>query len=112
MKIAFLGLFLFLCSCAHSVHEVHTSDFKPAFPIESGKMIKASSEQFVIMGFVGQTNYVDEAYQKLMQQCPSGVISGITTQYSTSMNFFSWTNKILMQGLCLQPGARRQAKAS
>lgn len=98
-----LGLlsFLMLASCAHSIHEVHTSDFIPAAPIEAGEMVKASTEQFVILGFTDNTNYVDEAYQKLMAACPNGSISGITTQYSTSLGFFSWTNKILMQGLCL-----------
>ncbi|MNK08039.1 hypothetical protein D3C87_259630 [compost metagenome] len=106
MKILGLGLFLLLCSCAHSIHEVHTSDFRPAFPIESGKMIKASSEQFVIMGFVNDTNYVDNAYTKLMNECSGGVVSGITTQFSTSMSFFSWTNKILMQGLCVHRGPK------
>lgn len=96
-----LGLFLTLCSCAHSIHEVHTSDFLPAAPIESGDMVKVSSEQFVVMGFTKNTDYVNEAYQKLMKACPKGALTAITTQYSTSLNFFSWTNKILMQGLCL-----------
>ncbi|MFS4460970.1 hypothetical protein [Bdellovibrio sp. HCB2-146] len=99
----FLGLlsFLFLASCAHSIHEVQTSDFIPSAPIEAGEMVKASTEQFVVLGFVGNTDYVDQAYHKLMSACPNGAISGITTQYSTSLGFFSWTNKILMQGLCL-----------
>lgn len=103
MKILGLLLLLSLASCAHSIHEVHTSDFIPGTPIEAGDMVKASTEQFVIMGFTGETNYVDQAYQKLMAECPNGSISGITTQYSTSLGFFSWTNKILMQGLCLAP---------
>lgn len=101
MKILGLLLFLSLASCAHSVHEVHTSDFIPGAPIEAGDMVKASTEQFVILGFTKQTDYVDQAYHKLMAACPKGSISGITTQYSSSLGFFSWTNKILMQGLCL-----------
>lgn len=88
-------------SCAHSVHQVHTSDFDPYAPIESGKMISAQAEQFVILGFTSETEYVNQAYQKLMAQCP-GRITGITTQLSTSLGFFSWTNKTLMQGLCLK----------
>jgi hypothetical protein len=101
MKALALASLLFLAACAHSVHEVQTSDFIPSAPIESGEMVKASTEQFVVLGFVGDTNYVDQAYQKLMASCPNGSISGITTQYSTSLGFLSWTNKILMQGLCL-----------
>lgn len=103
MKKIVLVLSLMLSACAHSIHEVHTSDFMPGTPVESGDMVKASTEQFVVLGFTGETNYVDQAYKKLMAACPNGVITGITTQYSTSMSFFSWTNKILMQGLCLPP---------
>ena len=95
-----------LSSCAHSIHEVHTSDFAPYAALESGKVVKASSEQFVIMGFTSETNYVDSAYQKLAAQCPNGAVSGITTQLSTDLGFFSWTNKTLMQGLCLASDAK------
>lgn len=101
-----LPFLLLLTSCAHSIHEVHTSDFMPATPIESGNIVKATSEQFVVMGFVDNTDYVDQAYKTLMSRCPEGNITGITTQYYTSLNFFSWTNKILMQGLCVNPGKK------
>lgn len=94
-------LVVLFSGCAHSVHQVHTSDFDPAAPIEAGKMISAQAEQFVILGFTSETEYVNQAYQKLMAQCP-GRITGITTQLSTSLGFFSWTNKTLMQGLCLK----------
>jgi len=90
-------------ACAHSIHEVHTSDFAPGVAITSGRVVKATTEQFVVLGFVGNTNYVDDAYKHLMDACPNGAITGITTQYSTSLGFFSWWNKILMQGLCVQP---------
>ena len=100
--VALTFLMLGLSACAHSIHQVHTSDFIPGTSIESGDMVKAKSEQFVVFGFVGQTDYVEEAYTKLMAACPKGALTGITTQYSTSLGFFSWTNKILMQGLCVK----------
>lgn len=102
MKFAFIIAAL-LSGCAYSVHEVHTSDFLPSAQLTSGHVVKSASEQFVILGFTGNTDYVNEAYAKLMSSCPNGVITGITTQYSTSLGFFSWTNKVLMQGLCLPP---------
>lgn len=94
--------FSFSLGCAHSIHHVHTSDFNPYAPIERGEMVKGAAEQFVVLGFVGQTDYVNVAYDRLIQTCPNGSISGITTQFSTSLGFFSWTNKILMQGLCIR----------
>lgn len=102
MRALMVGLLLVISAgCAHSIHEVHTSDFVPMAEIESGKMVRGYGEQFVVMGFVSETNYVDQAYRELQSQCPGGQITGITTQISTSMGFFSWTNKALMQGLCL-----------
>lgn len=101
-KMLFLLAFCLLQACAHSIHDVYISDFQPYAPLEKGEMVKASAEQFVVMWFVTQTDYVDTAYQKLQDQCPNGSISGISTQYSTSLGFFSWTNKVLMQGLCLK----------
>ncbi len=90
-----------LSSCMHSIHQVHVSDFDPYAGTEKGKIVKAKAEQFVIMGFVSDSKYVDQAYMDLHQKCKKGRIQGITTQYSTSLGFFSWTNKILMQGLCV-----------
>jgi hypothetical protein len=94
--------FLFIISgCAYSIHDVYISDFQPYMPVEKGQIIKAESEQFVVMSFVQNTDYVDQAYEKLQKQCASKTITGISTQISTSLGFFSWTNKALMQGLCV-----------
>jgi len=107
MRLSFawasLALIALLSSCTHSIHLVNTSSFEPYAQLANGRMVEAQSEQFVIMGFVKDTNYVDQAYRNLKQQCRDGAIQGITTQYSTSHGFFSWTHKILMQGLCVQP---------
>lgn len=87
--------------CTHSIHLVHVSDFAPHKPVAAGKLVQAKSEQFTIMGFVSDTKYVDQAYAAIQAKCPNGEIQGVTTQYSTSHGFFSWTNKILIRGLCL-----------
>lgn len=108
-KIACVSVLFFLMSCAHSIHEVHTSDFElPAVTkknktniIELGQVVNSRSEQFVVMGFTQETDYVNQAYANLMNQCMGVAITGITTQLSTSLGFFSWKNKVLMQGMCL-----------
>lgn len=64
-------------------------------------MISETSQK-VILGFVFDTNYVNEARKNLIAKCPNGDIQGVTTRYSTSLGFFSWDNKVLMQGLCLK----------
>jgi hypothetical protein len=95
------SMFLGLSSCAHSIHQVHTSDFIPYGKVEQGEVVTAKAEQFVVLGFASETNYVNQAYTKLMASCPNGKLSGITTQLSTSLGFFSWTNVAFMRGLCL-----------
>ncbi|MCB0412337.1 MAG: hypothetical protein KDD22_07415 [Bdellovibrionales bacterium] len=102
------NLFLFtlvvgLASCTHSLHIAQVGDFSPTFkPLNQGRVISSKSEQFVVMGFVTDTNYVDQAYNDLLSQCSRGRIQGVVTQYSTSHGFFSWTNKIHLQGLCVR----------
>lgn len=103
MRSLLLGIALALLGgCTHSIHMVHVSDYEPYAKLEGGDIIKANSEQFVVMGFVDNTAYVNQAFERLQDKCPNGRIQGITTQYSTSHGFFSWTNKILMQGLCVK----------
>ncbi|MCK6597388.1 MAG: hypothetical protein L6Q37_03420 [Bdellovibrionaceae bacterium] len=98
--ILLFGIFMSLASCTHSVHIVNFSDFRPYREAKTAVSIEAKSEQFVVLGFTDNTSYVNEAYQRLMQKCIDGQISGISTQYYTSLGFFSWTNHIVMQGLC------------
>lgn len=97
------SLAILLGGCTYSIHQVHVSDFQPYAPLERGDIVKGYGEQFVVLGFTQQTNYVDSAYKQLMSNCSGGALSGITTQISTAHGFFSWTNKALMQGLCLKP---------
>lgn len=88
--------------CAHSVHVVHVSDFSDRKLSAERKEISSYAEQFVVLSFVGNTDYVNEAYDKLKSQCQGGEVTGISTQYSTSLGFFSWTNKIRMEAICVQ----------
>ena len=68
----------------------------------SVKEVMAISEQYVCLGFTSNTDYVDNAYHKLLSACKNGHISVISTQFSTSDSFMSWTNKMLMNGSCIE----------
>ena len=64
--VLLLTISSFFSGCAYSIHEVHASDFTPYLPIEqSGEIISASASQFVVMGFVEDTNYVNLAVRDL-----------------------------------------------
>lgn len=94
--------FLFLIGCTYSVHQVPLSDFRPYTEGGSGKPIEAHSKQFVVLGFADETHYVDLAYKQLQTQCNGGTVTGIATKYYSEHGFFSWTNHIVMQGLCVR----------
>ena len=89
-----------LSGCGYSVHLIHTSDFKGADKAPDSEMVVAESEQFVIFGFATESNFVEQAYQRLLSQC-DGRITGITTKYSTDLSFLSYTNRLRMTGLCI-----------
>ncbi len=104
MKLFHIFAFLLITqfSCTHSIHQLHFGDvdIKHARKIKQGKKVAATSEQFVVMGFADNTKYVDNALNQLKAKCKNGSIQGITTEYSTSHGFFSWTNRIHLQGTC------------
>ena len=96
-----ISLFAILGGCTHSIHMVHTDGFDGQMPSASkAKYIEARSEQNVVLWFADDTDYVEEAKDKLMKQC-DGNIRAVSTQYSTSHGFLHWTNKILMKGVCV-----------
>ncbi len=103
LRALLLASALGLCACTHSLHVLQVSDFGPTYAaFNKGELVTSESEQFVIMGFVTQTDYVNAAYTRLMSKCEAGNIQGIQTEYFTDHGFFSWTNRIRMQGLCLK----------
>lgn len=89
-----------LSGCVHSVHINHTSDYQLDKPLADHRVIKARGEQFTVLGIVGQTDFVEEAFEALQRACPEGAITGIQTRYSTSLGFFSWTHIVDMTGYC------------
>lgn len=66
------------------------------------KRIVAESQQFVILGFAKNTDYADEALSKLLELCPSGTVQSVGTRFSTDLGFLSWTNRIRLEGYCVE----------
>jgi hypothetical protein len=99
---------IFNSACTHSIHQTNFSEFSPSYqPYERGHLIKARGEQFTVMGFIFDTNYVNQAYNQLQRNCPQGHIQGIVTHAMTSHGFFSWTNAVEMQALCIETEKQR-----
>jgi hypothetical protein len=64
-----------------------------------GKVIEIEQSQKNILGFVYDTNYVDKAYERLLNQCPNGT-SMMNVEYLTNHGFLSWTDKIRIKAIC------------
>lgn len=103
IKPLLLAMLFFMVGCTHSIHLVHVSDFVPEVgSAQKGKLITSMGKQFTIMGITGNTRYVEKALKKLVEQCPNGEVQGILTRFSTDHGFFSWTNRVVMEGRCLE----------
>ena len=89
-----------LTGCTHSVHLHHVSDMDPLSASDSPKTLVAEAEQSVVLGFVFDTHFADQAREQLLAQCP-GKLTAISTRYSTSHGFLHWTNRIRLTGLCV-----------
>jgi glutamate synthase domain-containing protein 1 len=104
MRLLLIGFVLLslTAGCTHAVHNYHVSDSRVNFAQSKNiQKISSQAEQLVILGFVGQTDYVNQAFQSLQNSCSQGRITQIHTRYSTSHGFLSWTNKIKMQAYCV-----------
>lgn len=102
MKKLFLLLtVVMLSACTSSIHmsqvDVGAND---ANRVELNEIIEIEKSQKNILGFVYDTNYVDQAYKSLLLACPNGT-SMINVEYLTNHGFFSWTDKIRIKAVCL-----------
>lgn len=96
---------LALNGCTYAVHLSEVDQIDPVIHSKNATRIKSEAEQFVVLGFVTQTDYVNEAYEGLMKKCPSGQITGVNTRSSTAHGFLSWHNRIKMMAWCLGSSA-------
>lgn len=101
MKKLFLLLnVVILSACTSSVHMSQVDIGSDSYNEDDiGKIIKIEESQKNILGFVYNTNYVDQAYKNLLFQCPSGT-SMINIEYLTNHGFLSWTDKIRIKAIC------------
>jgi hypothetical protein len=101
-----LGLAL-LAGCTHSVHQVAMGGFDDVPPTARLHPVEVEADQKVFIAS-GNTDFADEAMQRLAATCPTGRIVGISARHSSSLGFLTYTNKLRVTGYCVeQPTARR-----
>ncbi|NBW80788.1 hypothetical protein EBR21_03450 [bacterium] len=84
-------------ACAYSVHQYGATDFTGIRP---GKRIVAEGSRHYIFAKT-DNEFVDKAYASLVSQCKNGMITGITNQYRTELSFLSFTEKLIIEGICV-----------
>jgi hypothetical protein len=106
-----LGLALF--GCTHSVHQVAVGGLDDVPPGARLVQIESEAEQDVILYVTDNTDYADQAYRRLLAQCPEGRVVAIEARHSTSHGFLSFTNHVKLTGLCLsEPAPSRPRRAA
>lgn len=98
MKKLVVFLPLLLAACSSSVHMSQVSQ-NPSVQVTNPQSMEVETEQTVVMGFAFDTDYVDDAYSQVLQQCPTGA-SMVNVEYVTDHGFLHWTNKIRIKALC------------
>ncbi|MCJ8318344.1 MAG: hypothetical protein MJK12_01835 [Colwellia sp.] len=100
MKKLFLLFWpVMLSACTSSIHMSQMNVASNHSEFESDEVIEIEKSQKIILGFVYDTNYVDQAYNKLLLTCPNGT-SMINVEYLTNHGFLSWTDKIRIKAVC------------
>jgi hypothetical protein len=64
--------------------------------------IEAEADQYVLLGFTDNTDFADEARQRLIDKCPKGRIIGISAKHSTDLGFMAYRNRMRLTGLCVE----------
>ncbi len=105
MKRALTLILLLSSGCSYSLHQYQASDYgseNARKNLARARAVEATGEKHVILGLSGDTDYVEATYRDLQAKCRHGEIVGINSRYSTSLSFLSYTEKLHMQGLCLE----------
>lgn len=100
--LAALALGLGSSACSYSIHQVHATDLLTEVPRGRSRVISAEATQDVFLYLTTSTDYVDQAYNRLLNQCPGGEIVGIQGRHSTAHSFLSYTNKMVLRGYCVE----------
>lgn len=105
---ALLSLLAF--GCTHSVHQVSAATDADIPPGAHVRKVEAEAEQHVVLYITDNTDFADEAYRKLIAQCPRGEVVAIEARNSTSHGFLSFDNTFKLSGWCFEPDARAAAR--
>lgn len=106
MKVVKFGLFVLslsaLVSCA-SVQSVSLTQI----PKNRSRVVKAEASKFIFLAFNFNNDFVDEMVDKLKEQCPDGIISGVLTKDESIGYILAHTRKVSATAYCVEGGSKQ-----
>ncbi|MBM4251709.1 MAG: hypothetical protein FJ146_07040 [Deltaproteobacteria bacterium] len=99
VKLLLVSILSMASACSYSIHQQYIGSMDPNASYGKGKWVEATSSDFVILSFAMQSNYVEDAYRQLENQC-KGRIAQVTTEHLTAYKFLSYEQKLVLKGLC------------
>jgi hypothetical protein len=94
-----LILFLILVVSATGCSHVHS--FNQDTIMETrGRKIEITGEKTVWFNWNFDSDFIDDAYQKFLAECPKGQISGVSSRLSSENSFLHWYSRVHFAGYC------------
>lgn len=94
-SLSLLMVLLLLSSCA-SVNSVSLTPI----PADRSRPVKAEVSKTIFLAFNFDNDFIDPLIQKLKDQCPKGVVSGILTKDETIGYVLVFTKRVTATGYC------------
>ena len=88
-------------ACTHSVHQLAVGGLDDIPRGARLRRVDAEVSQDVFLA-TGNTDYADRALAMLAERCPTGRVVGMEARSSTSLGFFSYTNRMKVSGYCVE----------
>ncbi len=88
-----------LVSCGYAMHAYNVDEqYGPITPWAEDVVIRTS--QHVVLGIVGDTDFVDEAHRKLLASCRDGHLLNIQTRLTSALSFLNYENHFTLWAVC------------
>jgi hypothetical protein len=86
------------------VKSLHDVSYLEQAPIPAGanaREIKRDVTRNVLLGFITNTDFVDNGWKSFQKLCPNGTIMNPLARYSTDLGFLAYKEQIHFSGTCV-----------
>jgi hypothetical protein len=103
--LLFLLMATGLSGCAIGlVKSLHNVSYLEQAPVPAGanaKPIERDVTRNVLLGFITDTDYVDNGWKSFQKLCPNGTIMNPMVRHSTDLGFLAYKEQLHFTGTCV-----------